>query len=287
MAAVVSVVMSTVVCADDETRSLLQQAIQRSSATTKDRGRVIGGVPAKIEDNSWQVAIVWSGSSDNTLAQFCGGSIISSKWVVTAAHCIDKSYAAENYEILSGTDSLERGGVRSKVLSYIVHSGYHPKKGVGEVAHDNDIALLEIDPTGNKMAGIALQGLTDSDEKLAKGNLLRVTGWGVTQQRLVATVTLQIVELPYVDPVSCNSKRSYDGDVTANMLCAGDALGEKTFCRGDSGGPLSVLRGGLRKLAGVVSWQRDCGVAYMYGVFTRLSQYREWIKRETMGDVVW
>src|SRR5262245_44151527 len=50
--------------------------------------RVVGGEPADIKDSPWQVALIFGRYSEPFRAQFCGGSIINSGWVVTAAHCV-------------------------------------------------------------------------------------------------------------------------------------------------------------------------------------------------------
>jgi len=271
-----------------EARSLLQQAIDRSRDREKAGARVVGGQPASIAKNPWQVALVWSGGNDNVLNRFCGASIVSPEWVLTAGHCIDKRLGPDSIEVLSGTDDLETGGVRSKVAYYRVHPAYQTVRLGGTFIHDNDIALLKIDSAaGPKLAGRAVEAFVGLPDRIAVGAPVLVTGWGVTERMYQPTTSLQYVEIPYVTNQTCNQKRSYDGAVTSNMLCAGDNLGKKNPCYGDSGGPASMEVQGVRRLVGIVSWGTDCQTPYLFAVFARVSQYGEWIRKETSGAVAW
>ena len=273
--------------ADDGNVSLLKQAIAR--AGKKDSRRLINAARADIAENPWQVALVWSGNPNNLQAQFCGGAIINPKWVITAAHCIDTSFPESAYEILSGTDALDVGGVRSKVAHYIVHERYSTAS-VGftdDRQHDNDIALLEVDlTTGPALQGRAVRGLTAKEEGHETHAQIRVTGWGVTERRYEPTVKLLYIEIPYVEGSICDAKKSYDGRITANMLCAGEQAGGKDACDGDSGGPATAVVDGTRRLLGLVSWGIGCGDPDMYGVYTRVSRFRDWITEKTQYVVV-
>ena len=193
---------------DSGTPSLLEQAIQRGIKKEKDNRRIINGDKAYFELNRWQVALVSSADSDNLRAQFCGGAVISPEWVVTAAHCIDRHQGPEAIEILSGTDSLQNGGTRSKVASYFVHPAYASGTGPD---HDSDIALLRVDPLGNKIVGTPIVGPANGEEQIAVNTLVRVTGWGVTEHHYDPTILLEGIELPYIDNDTCNLKKSYDG----------------------------------------------------------------------------
>jgi secreted trypsin-like serine protease len=258
-------------------KSLMQQAVDRYAA--KDKGaRIVGGEGAKWEDNPWQVALVHAQDPENARAQFCGGSIISPGWVLTAAHCIDTRFTAADYAVLSGTGNLKSGGVRTRVLAYIVHEGWRIAGNKSE--YDNDIALLKLD-TALPLRGksIPLAQPNTALEQLA----VLVTGWGVTEHRPTGTELLQQVTVPTVSAGTCNAKKAYGGAVTPQMFCAGEY--RKDSCQGDSGGPATANVQGERRLIGIVSWGIGCGERDKYGVYTRLPLYREWIALKTGGEV--
>jgi secreted trypsin-like serine protease len=258
-------------------KSLMQQAVDRFNA--KDKGaRIVGGTAANWDQNRWQVALVYAKDSDNARAQFCGASIISPGWVITAAHCVDKKYPASDYAVLSGTDNLKSGGSRSRILSYTIHEAW--RVAGNKSRYDNDIALLRIDST-TPMVGNAI-ALVPADAKLENLQVL-VTGWGVTEYRPSGTELLQQVTVPSVDKTTCNAKKAYDGAVTDQMFCAGEY--KKDSCQGDSGGPATAVVQGTRMLIGIVSWGIGCGERDKYGVYTNLPLYRAWISKNTGGEV--
>lgn len=264
--------------------SLLQQAIDRSTTKAKVESRAIGGKPARLKDNPWQVALVWSGGTNNVLNQFCGASIISAEWVLTAGHCIDKRLGPTSIEILSGVENIDEPGVRSKVAFYRVHPAFKTKRLGATFIHENDVALLKIDAAGPKLSGQPIDGLVGS---IGAGAEVLVTGWGVTERQYEPTTTLQFVAIPYVPNETCNGPLSYAGAVTDAMLCAGDKLGKKNPCYGDSGGSATVDISGKKRLAGIVSWGTGCQTPHLYAVFSRVSEYRDWIRKETSGAVSW
>lgn len=256
-------------------KSLMQQAVDRFQR--KDQGaRILGGSPAKWQDNQWQVALVYAADPENFRAQFCGGSIIAPGWVVTAAHCIDKDFDAGHYAVLSNTDNLKNGGQRSRITAYLVHEGWRVEGNKSQ--YDNDIALLKIDPA-TPLVGTPVP-LVAANTRLENRNVL-VTGWGVTETRPSGTEALTQVTVPSVTPKTCNAKKAYNGAVTANMFCAGAY--KKDSCQGDSGGPATAMVQGKRRLIGVVSWGIGCGLRDKYGVYTRLPLYIDWIAQHTGG----
>lgn len=258
-------------------KSLMRQAVDRFKANDKG-ARIIGGTPAKWQENKWQVALVYATDPNNRRAQFCGGSIIAPGWVLTAAHCIDRNYPASDYAVLSGTDTLLNGGQRSRVTEYIVHEGWRVSGNKSQ--YDNDIALLRISPSpaliGSPIPLVAADTVLDNLDVL-------VTGWGVTEFRPTGTELLQQVTVPSVTEEVCNSGVAYNGDVTGNMFCAGAY--QKDSCQGDSGGPATSVIRGQRRQVGVVSWGIGCGEKNKYGVYTRLPLYVGWIAGKTNGAV--
>jgi secreted trypsin-like serine protease len=175
--------------------------------------RIIGGKPVPIKENPWQVGILSARVPSNLVAQFCGGSIISARWVLTAAHCVDNGTQPKQIQILTRTDSLEKGGTRVNVTAIHVHNNWTGRPH----EHDFDIAVIEAtaDLIGTGVVGTAIAGDTSSAEH-PTSVMVRVTGWGRSSSSSNAgTKTLQGIEVPYVTRATCNRPASYDGEITA------------------------------------------------------------------------
>ncbi|MGO9125517.1 MAG: S1 family serine peptidase [Terriglobales bacterium] len=246
-------------------------------------GRIAGGHDTTIEGHPWQVAIVATGIPTNNLAQFCGGSIIAPRWVLTAAHCVDGGTRPEQISILAGTASLLSVGRRIGIApnGIVIHEKWDL------VTHEADIALLHAagDLGGKPISGPKPQ----SDEQ--DGHTIVVTGWGAVdwKQNPPRTNALQEVTVKLVSRGLCNQKVSYDGHVSNDMFCAGDYLnGGFDSCSGDSGGPAANSSNPDARLVGIVSWgDEHCGAPKKPAVYTRVSQFTTWLRDNTGGDVKW
>nr|AAQ55487.1 allergen Lep d 3 [Lepidoglyphus destructor] len=222
---------------------------------TKDSkdGYIVGGSAVASGEATYQVSLQRS-------SHFCGGTIIDDYWVLTAAHCVSGTSASQ-LKVRYNTVRHNSGGSLISVSEVIAHSGY------SSWTLDNDIALLK---TSSPMTGIKKADLPVSGSDVS-GSVL-VTGWGYTTEGGSLASSLQKVSVPVVDRAQCNS--SYSGDITPNMFCAGVSAGGKDSCQGDSGGP--VVSGNT--VVGAVSWGMGCARPNYPGVYTRVGNFREWIK---------
>uniref|UniRef100_A0A3Q0RG88 Zmp:0000001329 n=1 Tax=Amphilophus citrinellus TaxID=61819 RepID=A0A3Q0RG88_AMPCI len=232
--------------------------------------RIVGGLLEKRGGSPWQVLIRRSDGFG-----FCGGALVSDRWVVSAAHCFEE--AADHVTI--GDYDKQRpdpGEQQIKIQKVIVHPHFH------EFTFDSDLALLYL-------ARPALRGPTAvpaclPDTHLAK-HLLKednhgvVTGWGATKYLGHSSRFLRKVTLPVVSYKDCIS--TTEQVITDNMFCAGYLEASKDACSGDSGGPFVVNYRGTWFLTGVVSWGEKCAAKGKYGVYTRLGNFLNWI-RDTM-----
>jgi len=122
--------------------------------------------------------------------------------------------------------------------------------------------------------------LPQQDESVPNGMLVKVSGWGRTNNPNESRDIVRSVDVPIFDHATCtkNYKQYYEGDnITDNMICAGGNQGQDA-CQMDSGGPLVYQN---TKLIGIVSWGEECGNKLFPGIYTRVSALRNWIQENS------
>ncbi|MFD2179333.1 S1 family peptidase [Veronia pacifica] len=237
--------------------------------------RIIGGEPAKRENWPFMVALVGRGQSAHP-GQFCGGSLIGDRYVLTAAHCVDGS-AAEDIEVVVGIYDLTQEtsqGERVNVSLILSHQDYRH-------THGNDIAVLVLEDALNQ----DIVALADIENK--SGDSLNVAGWGNLNSdgTVNSPAILHQVDVDYVSRELCKQSGGDYSNVNETEICAGFEQGGKDSCQGDSGGPLIFNDNGVVKQVGVVSWGAGCAQPDNYGVYANVAYYAEngWIKEQTNG----
>jgi secreted trypsin-like serine protease len=240
----------------------------------KSEPKIVGGKPASAGAFPWQVSLGVSWIADPYYAHFCGGSVYSDKWIVTAAHCAN-GLKPSQVVITAGTSRLVASATRRNVKRIIVHKNYNSS------ITNNDIALIELLdplPLDDQIKTVALLTPTAESTILASNASFVVTGWGATTEGGSKVRDLRYLEnLPLIERTICNEPLSYDGRITENMICAGVLAGGQDSCQGDSGGPLTVETTTAPKLAGIVSWGEGCARPNKVGVYTRVANYIGWI----------
>lgn len=246
-------------------------------AAAAPEARIVGGSAAAFGAFPWQVALDIGGGQ-------CGGAILSPRWVMTAAHCIDENgsnVAASSVRVRAGSLNYSSGGQQVGVSRIVKHPGYN------RATFDQDLALLELATPLTLGPGVAaIRPLLPEQEASlgADGVLATATGWGSIASNGPSSEALLQVQLPLLGPASCRARSRYPAaEITDNMVCAGDlAAGGKDSCQGDSGGPLVVPDGaGGFVQAGIVSFGEGCGQAGFPGVYTRVANYRGFLESST------
>nr|CAB3266627.1 suppressor of tumorigenicity 14 protein-like [Phallusia mammillata] len=232
--------------------------------------RIVGGNEANPGSWPWQVALTYYPGGRS----FCGGSIINERWVVTAAHCVDR---LSNFYIVAGRHEYNKSiaEVSIKVDYKIIHPN-----GL-EFSLGQDIALLKLKKPLNFSDTIRPICLpTNTSEFFVKdGTICVSTGWGNLGFFGFGPDALYQVRLPIVENEKCNRIYSTIGNnVSDSNICAGDVeTGGVSPCHGDSGGPLTCYIGNTWYLIGVTSWGYECGTTFP-GVYARVPWFHDWIQ---------
>ncbi|CAB3379986.1 Hypothetical predicted protein [Cloeon dipterum] len=227
------------------------------------KGRIIGGTNARAGEVPWQVSLQKRGY------HFCGGTIVSRKHIVTAAHCSTKYM----FDVFVVAGSINKNtGIRFGVRSFKIHPDYPYGK-----LNPNDIAVWEVDSPFIWSENIKPLRIANST-RVQDGWLMTVSGWGKTDHAYPDY--LQKVEVRIVNKDKCNKlyRAKFHIPIFENNICAG---GEgKDSCFGDSGGPL--VKDGV--LHGIVSWgDSDCG-STIPGVYTEVASFANWINSVITED---
>lgn len=237
--------------------------------------RIVGGINAQPGSWPWQVTMDYTGEPS---PHWCGGSIITPEWIVTAAHCFAHGDETHKYTITVGEHNLDRleGYEQNITVERIIK---HPKYDAYS-NHDYDVALMKLKTPIKYNSHVRPVCLATSD--FDAGTNCFVTGWGHTSEGGNIARILQQAEVPLVSRDTCQNAYSSVGwgryKITTRMRCAGYAGGAIDACQGDSGGPLVCVRNNKWFLMGVVSWGIGCAREGRYGVYADVMDLKYWIQ---------
>jgi len=242
--------------------------------------RIVGGVKADLNEYPWQAALV-SASGDG----YCGASVISNQWILTAAHCLEGEDETSVFVRVGSEDPYAEGGVTYSVSEVVVHPDY------ADVTTGSDIALIKLSEPlkfTHNVQPIAI--MTPEQDYLQEvGTMALTSGWGSLSSGGPSAGILQAVELPVVsNGVACGVDQDENGntgayscdEIDTTMICAGYlGLGGKDACQGDSGGPLVVRNADDTDwlLVGATSWGNGCADADFPGIWSRVSYFYDWV----------
>ncbi|KAF9418623.1 hypothetical protein HW555_004589 [Spodoptera exigua] len=236
--------------------------------------RIIGGSSTTIEQYPFtvQVYILSGGANKFT----CGGTLLTRRHVLSAAHCfVSSNNAVLNpnlFTIRVGSTFLYSGGTTHQVSAIVVHENY------GSPVRNNDIAVLLLRTAVTLSSSVISAKIPMQGASVPDNATVIAVGWGKTDfadissvlnEVSVRKINLSICQFNYLRLQATNG---IPYPVTNNMVCAG-ILGVGDACQGDSGGPL--LYGDV--VVGVTSWGAGCALADYPGVYARVSSYTTWI----------
>jgi trypsin len=236
-------------------------------------GRIVGGEEAADGEFPWQVSLRQIGAIGAT--HFCGGSVINTDWVLTAAHCCAGQTPAFMHVVAGGIKLNANEGEEQRVdIETIIG---HPDYDSSDLT--NDICLLKLKTPLEWTDFVQPIALPAPMEETEADTECTVTGWGtLSEGGLNLPNVLHKVNVPIVSDEDCNASYQSSGiSVTASMICAGLPDGGKDSCQGDSGGPF--IHSENQSLLGIVSWGIGCGRAGYPGVYTQVSYFIDWIEQ--------
>ncbi|XP_070505116.1 uncharacterized protein [Chironomus tepperi] len=233
----------------------------------------------------WNVALYSIDNVSNKKEYICGGSIVSNKTIVTAAHCFrGKSsshlYNAGNIIVLVGahnlSETIEIGRLTVAVRKIIIH----PDWNINIKSFDADIALVELDEYlnfSNYIQPICLMNPGSDMESIKKGI---VAGYGKSEFKDVEDVA-RIINMPIINYTECVKSSDHESLLSNRMFCAGYANGTGV-CIGDSGSGLHVVYKNTYYLRGIVSASlhgeiNGCDVN-AYAVFTDVMKHKDFVE---------
>ncbi|XP_053692361.1 trypsin-6-like [Sabethes cyaneus] len=233
------------------------------------RNLIISGAEIAIQEAPYQVIIYYNGNFN------CGGSIIGSRWIMTAGHCAQKQLAQGNSSVRAGSPLLDQEGIVRRIAQVILHPNYAVMRNLESY---NDIALLLLDePLRFDGTTVVCALLPRQGQKLPDGSLGRVSGWGLTQLAPeMRTTRLRATYLTVLSFAECEEAYTSGGyALNADIqYCIGNNEDSTGSCKGDSGGPFIVDK----TVYGIVSWAVSCAELGMPTIYADVGAYVQWIR---------
>ncbi|KAK9981371.1 hypothetical protein ABG768_000911 [Culter alburnus] len=227
------------------------------------RSRIVGGNVSRPGQIPWQVSLHYQNQ------HVCGGSVISERWILTAAHCVFGFAQPVSWTVHAGMIDLPLSG--SKALSVekiICHANFRPE------GLSYDIALIKLKLPLSFNDQIAPICLPNYGESFEDGQMCLISGWGATVYDGETSVSLQVTQVPLLSRRECQRP-----GLTSWNICAGYLEGVAGACQGDNGGPLACQGSGWT-LVGTASWAENCGQKNKTGVYTSITEALTWIQQQ-------
>ncbi|GFW93919.1 clotting factor B [Trichonephila clavipes] len=214
---------------------------------------------------------------------WCGGSLINNLYILTAAHCLSDrrgyKYNPRQMVVRLGEHHLlnsDGKGIQEHGVSALMPHPHFQRNGFY-----NDIGIVKLSRPVKFTDYIQPVCLPSSQSsKSMVGSMATVVGWGAMNYGTRGTGSMHQVSMPIWSNTDCDAR--YYQPITKNFICAGYNEGGKDACQGDSGSPLMVPNNSREwTVVGIVSFGTKCASPGYPGVYTRVSEYIDWIRQNT------
>ncbi|KAH9638174.1 hypothetical protein HF086_008778 [Spodoptera exigua] len=250
----------------------LAEAIRKAEEEASlNPSRIVGGSTARLGQFPYQAGLVIELAGRTGV---CGGSLLNSRRVLTAAHCWnDGQNQARRFTVVLGSVHLYSGGTRLSTSSVAMHGSWNPS------LVRNDIAMITLPSAVSTSGNIGFIALPSGNELNNQfvGATATASGFGLTRDGGSVSGALSHVNLPVITNAVC--RNTYPIYIQSSNVCTSGANGRST-CQGDSGGPLVVNSNNRRILIGVTSFGHRDGCQRGHpAAFARVTSYISWINQ--------
>ncbi|GFU10456.1 clotting factor B [Nephila pilipes] len=255
--------------------------VSRSCGIGGRNARVVGGHESYPGQWPWMAALFIMTARGKEF--WCGGSLINNLYILTAAHCLSDrrgyKYNPRQMVVRLGEHHLlnsDGKGIQEYGVSSLVPHPHFQRNGFY-----NDIGIVKLSRPVKFTDYIQPVCLpSPQSSKSMVGAMATVVGWGAMNYGTRGTGSMHQVSMPIWDNKDCDAR--YYQPITKNFVCAGYNEGGKDACQGDSGSPLMVPNNSREwTVVGIVSFGTKCASPGYPGVYTRVSEYIDWIRQNT------
>ncbi|XP_022821669.1 trypsin, alkaline C-like [Spodoptera litura] len=230
--------------------------------------KIVGGSLTTVDQYPTIVSLLFSWSA-TSFFQNCGGTILTNRAILTAAHCPFRD-SPLSWRVRAGSSYANSGGTVYALDSIIINPNYNTW------SMDFDVAIMRTSQVISFNSVVKAASIAGPNYNLADNQAVWAAGWGTTSSGGPASEQLRHVQVWTVNQIACRDRYAAGGGtITDNMLCSGVLdVGGRDQCQGDSGGPL--YHNGI--VVGVCSWGFGCAQPQYPGVNARVSRFSSWIQ---------